>query len=397
MIRAIKNSFFVAWRYLCFHSIRSIILIIALSIIFFVPLFLEMIVQKTQDKLNARAGSTPLILGAKVSALDLAVNSLYFILKRPDDIKWEDTEPVDDTDLAYTIPLYTRFRAGKHRIVGTSLEYFDFRKLSLSEGRMYALLGEALIGSRVAEELNLSVGSRVISSPENLFDLAGEYPLEMKVVGVLKPSGTADDEVIFVDVPTTWVMAGFCHGHQDLEKTKDASVILKRKDNLVVGNAKLRIYNTITPENLKEFHFHGDKCSFPISAALVIPNDHKAQAILLGRYQNSEDNLQLIQPKFVVQQLIQSILRMKRTLDTVVLTVGISTVLTIVLVFLLSIRLRQKEIQTIFRLGCSRMAIGGFIAAEIVIIAASAVLIAFIFLLMAEGYSDLIIKYLLTN
>ncbi len=301
-MRAVRNSFFVAFKYLRFHRLRSVILVVALSIIIFVPLLLEMVVSESQARLNSRADATPFILGAKGSSLDLAINSLYFILKRPEDITMAQAWDIDDSELAYAIPLYTRFRSGKHLIVGTSLEYFDFRKLPLNNGRMFAVLGEAVLGAKVAKDLDLKVGDSVISSPENLFDLAGQYPLQMTVVGILDSSGTPDDEVIFADVATTWVMAGYCHGHQDLAKTDDASVILKRKENLVVGNAKLRTFNVITPENLKSFHFHGQESTFPISSAIVVPNDHKSGTILLGRYQSREDNLQLVRPKRVVAE-----------------------------------------------------------------------------------------------
>ena len=43
-----------------------------------------------------------------------------------------------------------------------------------------------------AKRLGLAPGETLISDPENLFDLAGSYPLEMQVVGVLAPAGTAD-------------------------------------------------------------------------------------------------------------------------------------------------------------------------------------------------------------
>ncbi len=80
-----------------------------------------------------------------------------------------------------------------------------------------------------------------------------------------------------------------------------------------------------------------------------------------------------------------------------VITVIISTILTIALVFLLSIRLREKEIQTIFRLGCSRRAIAGFITAEIALIAILSIVIAGLLLFVAGAYSDTFITYLLTK
>lgn len=395
-MKVIQNSSYIAYRYLAYHKIRTIILILALAIIIFVPFLLDMVVKESQSRLNARAKSTPLILGEKGSSLDLAVNSLYFIAKRPGDITMSDIERIDNTDMAYTVPLYTRFSAGKNRIVGTTLDYFDLRNLQLSKGRMFTILGEAVIGSKVAHELNLNVGDTLISSPENLFDLAGQYPLQMKIVGVLAPSGTSDDEVILTDIATTWVMTGKCHGHKDLAKTDDETVIIKREKGSVVANAKLKTYTVITQENLRSFHFHGDQFTFPATSAIVVPDDEKSKTILLGRYQEHPENIQLIQPKAVVQKLISSILRIKRTLDTIIVTVSISTLMTIALVFLLSIRLREKEIKTIFRLGCSRMATIGFIAAEILIIAATSVILASVLFVLTWSQSDMFIKHFIS-
>ena len=395
-MKAIKNSLHIAYQYLKYHKIRTVILIVALSIIIFVPFLLDMVVQESQSRLNARAESTPLILGEKGSSLDLAINSLYFIAKRPGDITMADIDLIDDTELAYAIPLYTRFSAGKHTIVGTTIDYVDLRKLSLSGGRMFTILGEAVIGSKVADELNLTVGDTLISSPENLFDLAGQYPLQMKIVGVLASSGTSDDEVIITDIATTWAMTGMFHGHKDLAKTEDKSVIIKREKGSVVANAKLKTYTVITQDNLKSFHFHGSQTTFPATSAIVVPEDAKSKTILLGRHQEHPENMQLIQPKMVVQELILSILRIKRTLDTIIITVSVSTLMTIALVFLLSIRLREKEIKTIFRLGCSRMATSGFIAAEILIIAVTSITLAGVLFMLTWSQSDMLIKQLIS-
>jgi len=395
-MRSIKNSLFIAYRYLMYHKMRTCILVVALSIIIFVPLLLDMVVNESQKRLNTRAESTPLILGEKGSSLDLAINSLYFIAKRPGDITMADIQTIDDTDMAYSIPLYTRFSAGKRRIVGTTFDYVDFRRIHLAQGRMFTILGEAVIGSKVADDLNLTVGDKLISSPENLFDLAGQYPLQMNIVGILAATGTSDDEVIITDIATTWVMTGLCHGHKDLAKTDDETVIIKREKNAVIANAKLKTYMVITPDNVNSFHFHGDQKTFPATSAIVVPNDEKSKTILLGRYQAHPQNMQLIQPKNVVQELILSILRIKRTLDTIIATVSVSTIMTIALVFLLSIRLREKEIKTIFRLGCSRMATSGFIAAEILIIAVASVTLAGVMFMLIWSQSDMLIKKMIS-
>ena len=394
-MNSINNSLYIAYRYLVYHRVRTIMLVAALAIIIFVPILLDMVVAESQRRLNTRAEGTPLILGEKGSSLDLAINSLYFIAKRPGDITMANIQNVDETELGYSIPLYTRFASGQRRIVGTTPDYVDFRQLQLAEGRMFTILGEAVIGAKVAGDLKLAVGDTLISSPENLFDLAGQYPLQMNIVGILAPTGTADDEIIITDIQTTWAMAGLCHGHQDLAKTGDETVIIKRDKNKVTANSNLKTYTVNTEENLDSFHVHGDPETFPATAAVVVPNDEKSKTILLGRYQGYPDGIQLIQPRAVVQQLIASILRIKRTLDTIVVTVGASTLMTIVLVFLLSIRLREKELKTIFRLGCSRPAISGCIAAEILIIAACSLILAMVLFTLAWSQSDLLIKQLI--
>ena len=86
-----------------------------------------------------------------------------------------------------------------------------------------------------------------MSSPENLFDLAGVYPLKMTVAGIFKATETADDEGVFVNIETSWIIAGLGHGHNDLAHPEGT--------NAVTSSA--RMHNTITKDNIDQFHFHG--------------------------------------------------------------------------------------------------------------------------------------------
>ncbi|MEZ4472556.1 MAG: hypothetical protein R3F60_17540 [bacterium] len=38
------------------------------------------------------------------------------------------------------------------------------------------------------------------------------------MVGTFEPNGTPDDDGVFVDVKTTWVIAGISHGHAPPER-----------------------------------------------------------------------------------------------------------------------------------------------------------------------------------
>ena len=90
--------------------------------------------------------------------------------------------------------------------------------------------------------------------------------------------------------------------------------------------------------------------------------------MLRGRYLERDDAQQIIVPGEVIDGLLQNIFRIRNVLDAVIALVGLATVLAIILVFTLSLRLRQREIQTIFKLGCRKAMIGRMLLAEIVII-----------------------------
>ena len=198
--------------------------------------------------------------------------------------------------------------------------------------------------------------------------MPGVYPLKMKVAGVLEKSHTPDDLAVFVDLKTAWIIQGLMHGHQDVTKITDKTIILKQTDNNVAANAKLFHYAEITEENRGEFHFHGDPSTYPVTAVIAVPYDAKSGTILRGRYLEKEEPLQIVVPEEVIDGLLQNIFRIKNVLDSVISLVGLATVLAIILVFALSLRLRQREIQTIFKLGCRKSTVARLLGAEIFII-----------------------------
>jgi len=362
------DSLYIAWKYISFNRIKTATLVACITLIAFLPAALELLLNESERQLMSRAVSTPLVVGAKGSALDLVMNTLYFDDEVPELITVEASDRVMDTDLALPIPMYVRFKARGNPIVGTTLDYFDFRGLKIVQGRQLAVLGDCVLGARVAESLGLKPGDSLVSSPETLFDLAGIYPLKMKVVGVLQKSHTSDDLSVFVDLKTTWVIQGLGHGHEDVTQLQDPTLVLKRTDKNVAATAKLYQHTEITDENIDSFHFHGGLSAYPITAVIAVPNDNKSGTILRGRYLKREGTRQIVRPVDVIDGLLQNIFRIKNVLDAVISVVALATILAIILVFAISLRLRQREIQTIFRLGCRRATIARLLAAEISII-----------------------------
>jgi putative ABC transport system permease protein len=123
-----------------------------------------------------------------------------------------------------------------------------------------------------------------------------------------------------------------------------------------------------------------------------VPTDEKSGTILRGRYLAQEETQQILRPDEVIDGLLQNIFRIKNVLDAVVSVVALATIMAIVLVFALSLRLRQREIQTIFKIGCSRLTIAKLLAAEILIIVASSGVLCGIMLAVVHQFTNDLVR-----
>jgi putative ABC transport system permease protein len=362
-----KEIAFLAWRYLAYHRAKTATLVGSIALILFLPAGLNVLVDQSAEELTTRADATPLLVGAKGSPLELVLNSLYFESRSPASTNLAHADRISDTGLADALPLYVRFHSRSHPIVGSTFEYFDFRGLQMASGRMFAVLGECVIGAEVARNLGVGPGDSVTSSPEGVFDMTGVYPLKMSIAGVLEPAHSPDDRAIFTDLKTAWIIEGFGHGHQDLASPEAAASVLSREGDRITANAAVVQYNEITPENIDSFHFHGDLSAYPLSSIIVVPQSAKARALLLGRYQNDSE-IQLADPRSVMDELLKTVLTVREYAIAAVAIAGCATLLTTALVFLLSIRLRRREIDTMMKIGASRRTILSVLISEIAVV-----------------------------
>jgi len=370
------QAFYLGWRYLAFHRFKTAILVTSITLIVFLPVGLRVLVNQSSQQLTSRAEATPLVIGAKGSPLELVLNTLYFRSEVPEPLDFAEVTALEATGLARAIPLYVRFRSRGWSIVGTTLDYFEFRRLRVVSGRQMTMLGECVLGSRVADDLAVGPGDHVVSSPESVFDLAGVYPLKMRVAGVLAHSDTADDDAIFVDLKTSWVIQGLGHGHQDLTRPEASSGVLRRDDTNVTANASVVQYTEITEDNADSFHFHGGLSRFPVTAVVVVPPDQKSSTILQGRYETVESLTQIVRPVTVMDELLETILTVQSFVVAGAVIVGLATLASASLVFLLSLRLRRREIETLFKIGGSRAAVGTVMVFEVIVVLLTSVVLA---------------------
>ena len=367
-----KGILFLAWRYVCFHKTKTLILIACIFLTAILPIAIRILLSRFENSLVQRADATPAMIGAKGSSLDLVLHGLYFDRPSSQTLPFAEVKRIRATGLADPVPIYSAFHAASFPIVGTSLNYFDQRRLTIQSGQPLTTLGDCVIGCTVAESLKLGPGDSLLSDRENMLDIAGKYPLKMNVAGVLNATGTADDNAVFVDLKTAWVIDGFGHGHQELQNESDDAKIISRNKNQVVASAAVLPYTEITDQNIDSFHFHGSDDDFPVSAILAFTDSEKDNTILQGQYNETDSNFQFTRPAIVVRELISVMFRIKRFFDANATLIGVSTLLLLLLVMLLSAKLRTSEMETLFKIGCGRGTVLWLQAAELTIVIAAA-------------------------
>lgn len=378
-------------RYLARNRPKTVLLIAAFTLVWLLPAAIALIVSEVEEKLRSRAASTALVLGHAGSALELTFNALYFTKPAIATFPKSDADELAASGLADVIPIYSRYTAGEYRIVGTTIDYFFFREFVYRSGRAPVRPGECVIGSAVAEKNGISVGDAVISSPETLFDLAGVYPLKMTVAGIIEPTGTPDDNAIFTDLKTTWIIEGLGHGHDEAKDVPEDQKLSEEEDGVIRLNASVMEYNEITPENIDSFHFHGDEGSFPITAAIVSPSGAKEQAILKGRFANS-DLRQLITPAEEMDELFATVFTVQQVVLWLLIGVGIGTLAIGAMVFVLSHRLRKDEFRHLRHLGASPGTLRGLIAFEAAFVVGSSIALAGIGLAIIAAIAPMVVE-----
>ncbi len=361
-----KGLLALSWKHARFHYVRTVLLVLSLGLGFSIPLAARVVTSGLQEMLTRRARSTPMILGSPGSRIDLVLGGLYFRAEGLRTLSYGLFEKNSQDELIDAVPLHLLHHAKSYPVVGTSIDYFSKRNLVVEFGTMPLRLGDCLIGSAVARELNLQPGDRILSDAKGFLNPVGDLPLKMRITGILSPSQSPDDHALFVDIKTAWLMDGIAHGHIEQAKAGKEQ-ILNRNDQSVTLGANVENYMEVTDENLSSFHFHGEKSTFPLTAILIFPAEEKNGIIWEGRYQNDKTVL-ITHPLEVVQELIATLVNIRHLVDAVVVILGVVMIALLLLSGSLSLQLRKQEMETFHALGASRAIRAKLIALDFLII-----------------------------
>lgn len=193
-------------------------------------------------------GGFDAVLGARSSKLQLVLNAVFHLEASPANIFPNDVEAIrkhPGVALAVPIAMGDNFRG--YRIVGTTpdmfaVEYAPGQRLTPRKpGRHFdPTLREAVVGSFAARKLGLRPGSRFHPYHGLNFveDEAHSHEDEYVVVGVLEPSNTPADRVIWIPLEGLQTMTG-----HEAEKASEVSAVLVKLRSPVLGQTLDQQYN----------------------------------------------------------------------------------------------------------------------------------------------------------
>lgn len=156
-----------------------------------------------------------MVLGAKGSAMQLVLNTIYFMDRPIENVPYKSYLKLKKLNwVKHAIPfnLGDTTADGRYRIVGTIPEYFEVEYVPgkllkvQSGGRVLESGFDAVIGAKVAKTYGWKVGQKFpIAHGGNLGDIHDE---KFEVVGILEPTGAPIDRAVFIHLDGFYMIAG---------------------------------------------------------------------------------------------------------------------------------------------------------------------------------------------
>ena len=196
------------------HALSSVITILSVALATGLVMAVFGLQKQTRDAFTGDTSGFDAVLGARGSALQLVLNAVFHLETSPGNLPWKTYQAVkEDPAVELAIPYALGDNYHGFRLVGTTeelftkFEYTAGRKFQLAEGQYFDVLRrEAVLGSFAAQRTKLRVGD--VFSPYHGLSGSNDQHSEEYVVGILQPTNTPNDRVIWIPIEGVFRMGG---------------------------------------------------------------------------------------------------------------------------------------------------------------------------------------------
>jgi putative ABC transport system permease protein len=217
-VTALPTLLLMVRRSLRQHALSTLVTVLSVALAVGLTVSVFSVTEQTRDAFTGGRIGFDAVVGARGSPLQLVLNSVYHLELSPGNLPWKVYEELKRDPMVETaVPYAVGDNYRGWRIVGTTPELherIEFRKgekLRLHEGGRWfdPALREAVIGSTVAARERMTVGSTFEAyHGVTTFDPSQRHEGEYVVVGVLEPTNTPSDRVIFLPIEGVFRMGG---------------------------------------------------------------------------------------------------------------------------------------------------------------------------------------------
>lgn len=192
--------------------------ILTLSLSIALLLGIQQLKTSFQHQMNNNLGGIDLVIGAKGSPLQLVLASILHLDNPTGNIPYKEAKKIGKNRLIETaVPISYGDNYKGYKIVGTTHDFAKLYNAELEKGQNFNKSLEAIVGSSVAERLNIKIGDTFLSSHGLVENDIHVHEEEFKVVGILKPTQKVIDRLIVTNLQSVWDV----HSHEGHDHEND--------------------------------------------------------------------------------------------------------------------------------------------------------------------------------
>jgi putative ABC transport system permease protein len=219
----------IIYRSLRQHALSTFVTAASIALACGLLMCVWMVKTQSQAAFTQTTTGFDAVLGARGSKLQLVLNAIFHLEASPGNLAASDYEAVRRMPMIKTaIPIAVGDNLRGYRLVGTvpelfNVEYSPGKKFAVQPGGKIFAVGEkqAVAGSFAAERLGLKVGDKFRPFHGLAFDPSAEHPDDFVVTGILQPTNTPVDRVIWIPLAGLQKMGG-----HDPKFASDVSAVL---------------------------------------------------------------------------------------------------------------------------------------------------------------------------
>lgn len=199
----------LAWRNIWFKPLNTLLSIILLASSVAIITVLILLQKQFEEKFSSNIDGVDLVLGAQGSPMQLILSSVYHIDNPTGNISYDSAKVwMNHPFIEKAIPLAFGDNYRGFKIVGTNSDYLDKYKSKIAKGKLFDKNFEVVVGSEVAQKLNLNVGDKFHGSHGDAIEGEVHEDIDYKITGVASSTGSVIDNLILCNIPSVWQMHG---------------------------------------------------------------------------------------------------------------------------------------------------------------------------------------------